>query len=85
MPQPPEDVHDPVWKGLPLEQSKEVHWKASAKDGEPRLCRGRGMPRPSRLLTGGLLGDQKAVSMTADAEVKATGTPADGACALRSR
>lgn len=59
MPQPPEDVHDPVWKGLPLEQSKEVHWKASAKDGEPQLCRGRGMPGPSRLLTGGLLGDQK--------------------------
>lgn len=59
MPQPPKDVHDPVWKGLPLEQSKEVHWKASVKDSEPRLCQGRGTPRPSRLLTGGLLGDQK--------------------------
>lgn len=30
MPQPAEDVHDPVWVGLPLEQGQEVDWKTTS-------------------------------------------------------
>lgn len=35
--QPAQDVHDPFWMSLPLEQSQQVHWKTTAESNTEEI------------------------------------------------